>query len=195
LIFLFCPETAYQRAEDLNIDLGTVDYTKEETENTLSQDVKHLEEAQEPPWTFVQQLRLWRGIESPENIFKIIVRPLPLLLFPQVMYSFITALSTGWLSVLINVTSLIYGSEPYNLTIIQIGLLGIGALVASLLGFSAGPLNDYLCKFMARRNKGIYEPEVYPILFRITKVPTGNYRNYLRGGVYWILWIRDMFAL
>lgn len=154
LIFLFCPETSYRRPDVFNIDLGTVDHTRD----PISE--KEAEMDTEPPWTIWQQLRLFRGIESDDNFFKIITRPFPLLLFPQVMYAFITALSTSWLSVLIGITALIFGSPPYNFSVSELGLLGIGGLIASLLGFSAGPLNDWLCKFMARRNGGIYEPEV-----------------------------------
>jgi hypothetical protein len=68
----------------------------------------------------------------------------------------------AWFSVLAGVSALIFGSPPYNFSVEQLGLLCIGGVVASLLGFSAGPLNDWLCKVMARRNNGIYEPEVSP---------------------------------
>jgi predicted exporter len=71
-----------------------------------------------------------------------------------------TGLSNAWLSVIVGILALIFGSSPYNLSVRQLGMFGIGGLVASLLAFTAGPLNDWICKFMARRNKGIYEPEV-----------------------------------
>jgi len=116
----------------------------------------------ESPWTFLEQLRPWRGVEADDNLFKIIIRPARLLLFPQVFYSFITGLSMAWFSVLAGVSALIFSSPPYNMSVEQLGMLCIGGVVASLLGFSAGPLNDWLCKFMARHNNGIYEPEVHP---------------------------------
>jgi len=154
LIFFFCPETAYRRANDLNIDLG-VDYEPKAM-------LESAHGSGEPAWTFREQLRPWRGVEADDNLLKLIIRPLPLLLFPQVLYAFVTGLSMSWFSVLAGVSALIYGSPPYNFTVEQLGLLCIGGVVASLLGFSAGPLNDWLCKVMARRNNGIYEPEVSP---------------------------------
>jgi hypothetical protein len=152
LIFFFCPETAYRRSDNFNIDLGTVD-------RTLNSEKETLEEV-DAPWTFWQQLRPWRGVESSDHLWKIVIRPFPLLLFPQVAYAFFTGLSNAWLSVIIGILALIFGSSPYNLSVRQLGMFGIGGLVASLLAFTAGPLNDWICKFMARRNKGIYEPEV-----------------------------------
>jgi len=168
LIFFFCPETAYRRPKDLNLDLGNYEQKIEEHKR----DSRQLDEQKlhgsddispgglDSKWTFREQLRPWRGIEADDNIFKIIIRPLPLLLFPQVFYAFVTGLSMAWFSVLAGVSALIFGSPPYSMTVEQLGLLCIGGVVASILGFSAGPLNDWLCKVMARRNNGIYEPEV-----------------------------------
>lgn len=76
------------------------------------------------------------------------------------MYAFITGLSNTWISVLSGILALIFGSPPYNFSVEQLGFFGVGGLIASLLGFSGGPLNDWICEIMARRNKGIYEPEV-----------------------------------
>lgn len=183
LLFFFCPETCYKRSADLNIDLGTVNHAKEleaeleeveavrgqqESGKTLEKNATQLEAqlanqhgANERPWTRWEELRLCRGIESEDNLIKIILRPFPMLLFPQVLYAFITyGLSTSWLIVLGSVAALIFGAPPYNFSVGSIGLLGIAGLITSILGFVSGPINDYLCKWLGRRNNGIYEPEV-----------------------------------
>jgi hypothetical protein len=72
----------------------------------------------------------------------------------------VAGLSWSWLSVLFGITALIYGSAPYNFSVFQIGLLFIGGVAVSLLAFISGPLSDWTCKFLARHNRGIYEPEV-----------------------------------
>lgn len=107
LIFFFCPETSYKRDPAYNIDLGTTDHTDEildakgaeidETEDVEKiesrTDVRHVPintGANEPPYTFWEQLRLVRGVESEENLLYIIFRPFGMLLFPQVLYAFIT---------------------------------------------------------------------------------------------------------
>lgn len=116
--------------------------------------------ADEKPYTFWEELRLVRGAESDENLLIIIFRPFGMLLFPQVLYGFITyGLSTSWLVVMISVMAQLFSGPPYNFSVSAIGLISIAALVASLLGFVAGPLNDWTVKKLARWNNGIYEPE------------------------------------
>lgn len=101
-----------------------------------------------------------RGVESDENLLAIIFRPFGMLLFPQVLYGFITyGMSTSWLVVLGGVMAQLFTAPPYNFSVSAVGLVSIAPLVASLLGFVAGPLNDWAVKKLARWNKGIYEPE------------------------------------
>ncbi|OCT54622.1 cycloheximide resistance protein [Cladophialophora carrionii] len=178
LIFLFVPETVYKRDPAYNLDLGTTDHTFETLEATerKGEHMEHLETtktgskvahrevlytgADEKPYTFWEELRPWRGTESDENLLAIIVRPFGMLLFPQVLYGFITyGLSTSWLVVMISVLAQLFTGPPYNFTVSDVGLISIAALVASLLGFVAGPLNDWSVKKLARWNGGIYEPE------------------------------------
>lgn len=116
--------------------------------------------ADERPWTFWEELRPVRGVESDENLLRIVLRPFGMLLFPQVLYGFITyGLSTSWLVVMISVLAQLFTGPPYNFSVSDVGLISIAALVASLLGFVAGPMNDYTVKKLARLNKGVYEPE------------------------------------
>lgn len=116
--------------------------------------------ADEKPWTFWEELRPVRGIESDENLLAVIVRPFGMLLFPQVLYGFITyGLSTSWLVVMISVLAQLFTVPPYNFSVSAVGLISIAPLIASLLGIVSGPLNDWSVKKLARMNNGIYEPE------------------------------------
>ncbi|KAI1617435.1 serine/threonine kinase 16 [Exophiala viscosa] len=175
LILLFVPETVYHRDPAYNLDLGTHDHTFDtlDTKEMKPEHPEHLEMtktrthvgvvytgADEKPYTFWEQLKPVRGVESEENLLYIIFRPFGMLLFPQVLYGFITyGLSTSWLVVMISVLAQLFTGPPYNFSISDVGLISISALVASLLGFMAGPLNDWSVKKLARMNKGIYEPE------------------------------------
>ncbi|KAF2102208.1 serine/threonine kinase 16 [Rhizodiscina lignyota] len=191
LILLFVPETIYHRDPAYNIDLGTRDHTVEtlEAEKIVGEEPKgpqHLEltksgnttqagilytGADEQPYTFWEQLLPVRGIESDENLLYIIFRPFGMLLFPQVLYGFITyGLSTSWLVVMISVLAQLFTGPPYNFSVADVGLISIAALVASLLGFIAGPLNDYVVKKLARLNNGIYEPEFRLLLNILTLI-------------------------
>jgi hypothetical protein len=116
--------------------------------------------ADEKPYTFWEEMRPVRGVESDENLLAVIFRPFGMLLFPQVLYGFITyGLSTSWLVVMISVMAQLFSGPPYNFSVSAIGLISISALVASLLGFVSGPMNDWAVKKLARWNNGIYEPE------------------------------------
>lgn len=158
LSFLFLAETCYKRPDTLDFDPGAIGAEKIEPSGIAYQEP---EEEVERPWTLWDQLRLVRGIESDEKFLKVVFRPLPLLLFPQViLVLFSSGICQGWLYALSGIYPLIFGSSPYNMTPSQIGLTGIALLVSSLLGFVAGPLSDRICIFMARRNRGIYEAEV-----------------------------------
>lgn len=177
MIFFWVPETVYKRDPAYNLDLGTTDHTEEildakhvvgeEPKDTVTktEDVVMRAEpiytgADEKPYTWWEQLLPVRGIESDENLLAIIFRPFGMLLFPQVLYGFITyGLSTSWLVVMISVLAQLFTVPPYNFSVSSVGLISIAPLVASLLGFVAGPLNDWTVKKLARWNKGIYEPE------------------------------------
>ncbi|KEF61961.1 uncharacterized protein A1O9_03533 [Exophiala aquamarina CBS 119918] len=183
-IFFWVPETVYKRDPAYNLDLGTKDHTfdtldaKEKTPDVMQEikaDDQQVEStnpgdritvnavytgADEKPYTFWEELRIIRGTESDENLIWIILRPFGMLLFPQVLYGFITyGLSTSWLIVMISVMAQLFSAPPYNFSVSAIGLISIGPLIAALLGFVAGPLNDWTVKKLARWNKGIYEPE------------------------------------
>lgn len=189
LVFFFCPETAYRRADDLNLDLGT------HIHSPHLDKVKVDIQTEDPPWTLLELLRPWRGVESDDNLFKIIVRPIPLLLFPQVLYAFIIGLSSAWLSVLLGIIALIFGGPPYNLSVSRLGMLGIGGLIASLLGFVAAPLNDWLCKYLSRRNNGTYEPEVNLFEKFLNAVSSRNDGLHLPIRYDWIFWVWNHAAL
>ncbi|KAF2661911.1 serine/threonine kinase 16 [Lophiostoma macrostomum CBS 122681] len=176
LILFWVPETVYKRDPAYNLDLGTTDHTEEilDGKHAIDEDAKDsaskTEEvfrsapiytgADEKPWTFWEELRPFRGVESDENLLAVIFRPFGMLLFPQVLYGFITyGLSTSWLVVMISVLAQLFTVPPYNFSVSSVGLISIAPLVASLLGFMAGPINDWTVKKLARWNKGIYEPE------------------------------------
>ncbi|KAM0543474.1 hypothetical protein ACHAPJ_012272 [Fusarium lateritium] len=51
--------------------------------------------------------------------------------------------------------------EPYNFGADQIGLISLAPFIGSSLGtLISGPLSDWLILFLAKRNHGIYEPEM-----------------------------------
>lgn len=173
----------YRRDPAYNLDLGTTDHTEEildakmgpststevvgeepkgaamQTERKVRIEPIHTG-ADEKPWTWWQEMRVVRGVESDENLLAIIVRPLGMLLYPQVFYGFISyGMSTSWLVVMGGVMAQLFTAPPYNFSVSAVGLVSISPLVAALLSIVAGPANDWMVKFLARKNGGIYEPE------------------------------------
>lgn len=82
--------------------------------------------------------------------------------FPAAAY---TALQYGsilaWFSVLATTEATYFYLPPYNFGPIGIGLLNLPAFLGCILGaIWGGPLSDWSILFFAKRNKGIYEPEM-----------------------------------
>lgn len=97
------------------------------------------------------------------SFFKHMYQPLLLLChFPAVTF---VALQYGallsWLSMIITSQATFFTLEPYNFGPSGIGLLSIPPLIGSLLGAVwCGPVSDWSILYFAKRNQGVYEPEM-----------------------------------
>ncbi|KAA8645797.1 hypothetical protein EYZ11_006745 [Aspergillus tanneri] len=117
---------------------------------------------EKPQMSFSHYLRPWNGRISHDNWFRVAVRPFILFAYPAVLWSTVVyALSVGWLIVVSESVAHMYqGSENYNFTPLQTGLVYISPFVGGLLGTAvAGRVSDIIVRFMTRRNGGVYEPE------------------------------------
>ena len=90
-----------------------------------------------------------------------------LCLFPAVAF---TALQYGFslcvLSILAVTQADLFVLPPYNFSSIGIGNLNIAPAIGAILGsLYGGPLNDWAVVRLAKRNGGIYEPEMRLYLF------------------------------
>jgi hypothetical protein len=137
------------------------------TSSSSNLETKRAEElALEPRHTMRQNLRVWRGRVTDQNFFKAFVRPFPLMLFPSVLFStVINGAFTTWamMSGIVKHQVMLY--PPYNLKPDVMAYITLpGSIVSLLSALVAGFLSDWLIKFMARRNKGVYEPEFRLIL-------------------------------
>jgi MFS family permease len=109
---------------------------------------------------------------STTPFWQLLVKPLPLLLFPAVLYS--TIVNGFHLASLVAMGLLglnILTAPPYNLDPAQIGLTHLPNLVAIFVASPiAGFFADWLVKVLARRNRGIFEPE-FRLLLMLISVP------------------------
>ncbi|KAF2681616.1 MFS general substrate transporter [Lentithecium fluviatile CBS 122367] len=115
--------------------------------------------------TYSQKLRLFRGRVSGESFWKGVWKPVPLIAYPAVLFSTVVYGMFFTLLVTISVLSVTaFSMPPYNLNPAQIGLTNLPLLAVSLIGSPlSGWMADGIPKAMARRNKGVFEPE-----FRLT---------------------------
>ncbi|KAK3674357.1 hypothetical protein LTR78_005826 [Recurvomyces mirabilis] len=115
-----------------------------------------------PAKTYLQQLKPWSGRLSPDNWFKVALRPFILFAYPAILWStLVYSLSIGWLIVLSESVATIYENQAsYNFSALQTGLVYISPFVGGVLGTAvAGKVSDIIVRAMSRRNGGIYEPE------------------------------------
>ena len=82
---------------------------------------------------------------------------IPSVFYVSVVYGALIAMST----VQITTLSSWMAEPPYNFDAAQIGLMSLPSWIGSTIGaVICGPLSDWLILHLARRNNGIYEPEM-----------------------------------
>ncbi|KAL2383286.1 hypothetical protein RJZ90_002745 [Blastomyces dermatitidis] len=110
---------------------------------------------------YSQELKVFNGRISNKSFWVLAAKPLSLIMFPAVVFStFIHGSFLTWLVVFAILSTNIFSGPQYGLTPSQIGLTNLPLLGVALIGTPlAGATADWLVCFMARRNKGIYEPE------------------------------------
>ena len=111
--------------------------------------------------TYLRSLRIYNGRFSDEAFWRLLLRPFVVFWYPAVLWAFLIYGTTlSWIVVFSVVNAAIFTLPPYNFTVDQVGLISISPFVLSLIGEAlAGPLNDYICLVLTKRNHGIYEPE------------------------------------
>jgi MFS family permease len=179
IVFLFVPETSYNRDPRCEIDeIGDTAPT-ENAEEKDSADVR-LESvistrSYPPKKTFLQELKLWTGeTYSDENMFKLIVGPFGILTNLTILwFVFVTGGLAAFLVSQSMVIAQIFYAPPYRLTPAGIGYLSLGPLVGGILAsLAVGATIDPFIKWCARKNGGVYEPE-YRLLFMIPSLLAG----------------------
>ena len=145
--------------------------------------------------TYWQILKPWSDSGLPlAQLFKHMYTPfmmmlsIPAIFFMSLEYGLMTACGT------LTVTSLssVMTEEPYNFSASGIGLMGLPSFIGVSIGtLVCGPLSDYLAVTLAKRNKGVFEPEMrlWPALICTPFVPAGLFMFGigLKHKVHWIV--------
>ena len=148
-----------------------------------------------PKKSYWQRLALWAYSPIPfSDIAKhsyepfILLFGLPAVFFMALEYGILTACVTVPVTTLSSVMTL----PPYNFGAAGIGLMGIPPFIGTSLGaLISGPLSDRLALFLAKRNKGVFEPEMrlWVAIAFIPFVPAGMlmFGIGLNNGSHWLL--------
>lgn len=171
----------YEETKYIPIDLGAPEAVTMSSANDDRAEVASLEKKGSPivltksqpdaadttprPNTYRQRLRLLTPTQ--ESLPRLVALPIQVITLPHVLFTSLQFASGVFLLVLfLSVTSVVFSAPPYNFDTSGVGLMALGPLVGSIgASFYGGPLSDWVVVRLARRNGGVYEPEMrlYPL--------------------------------
>ncbi|KAF1815955.1 synaptic vesicle transporter [Eremomyces bilateralis CBS 781.70] len=193
ILILFIPETAFRRDAKLNTDtqvtlmgqalVNDADIVIGDS-NTNPQDSVH--DSMEKPSnessaapvpaaestlhgqrdSFVKRMMPFNGRKTDENLFKLLLRPLPLFFHPSIIWAcLIQGTLIGWTVFLGIVLAAIMLGPPLFFDEVKTGYMYTGAFIGAFFGFLiAGIVGDLVPAWMTKKNKGVYEPEFRLVL-------------------------------
>ncbi|KAF1851655.1 MFS general substrate transporter [Cucurbitaria berberidis CBS 394.84] len=189
LLYFFVPETTYIRDHRYDIDelsndnladLAAVEkrhatpgnsQEKEGNDMVKIQTTTSSPPGRRPKKTFVQELAIFTGTYSSDNLLQLTIAPFAVCANLAVLWMVIV---TGGLTALFVAQSYdmaqIFMAPPYGLTAAGVGYLSLGPFLGGLFGsIMLGATLDPLIKWCAKKNGGVYEPE-YRLLGMIPSI-------------------------
>src|SRR5271169_5202146 len=173
LNLFFAPETAYIRDSQYDIDINRDENLEElvkvehryyhqqedeegrlkETPSTVSTPMKPIPKKK----TFWQEMAIYTGTYTNENILKFIIGPFITLLNPAALYCTVTSgLITAWYVGTAIIAAGIFSAPPYNFGPSGIANVGIGPFIgASIASVFMAVTSDPVAKWLTRLNKGV----------------------------------------
>lgn len=154
----FVDDASFERPQSKDVD------EKTKLENVAS--VATQVDTTIPMNTWRQRLRF--VTTTPESLSKLFMMPLHVITLPHVMFTALQfASGVCWLVVFMQVTSIVFSAPPYLFTTAGVGYMALGPFVGNIFGtLYGGPLADWAIVRLARRNGGLFEPEMrlYPLI-------------------------------
>lgn len=192
---LFVPETRYDRSQvhsgastptssGSEPDIESTAQTEENGEKltkvrTAERSAGHPSSGQDqlPKKTWRQELSLWSGVPEDTSLFRLFIRPLPLIVYPAVILSFLGfAVSLAWVVAINILNPFVLQAPPYNWSPSLNGLINISGLIGNVLGaWLGGWVVDRYSDWRSKKNGGVFQPETRLHLLFIPAliVPTG----------------------
>jgi MFS family permease len=176
ILFFFMEETIYFRQNAIEgLDEGSMSgsesATAEPGEKSAGQSMMTTDQVapSEPVnvpstsrWAKYGLFKALPGRPSNIDMLRMVYRPVIMIVrFPTVAWAgFLYGINLAWYNVLNGTASPVLTSAPYNFTAAQVGSTYAGPIIgAALASYWSGNVADWLAIRLARRNKGIREPE------------------------------------
>lgn len=114
-----------------------------------------------PKKTWRQELSLWSGIPKDTSLLKLFIRPLPLIVYPAVVLSFLGfAVSLAWIVAINILNPFVLQAPPCNWAPSVNGPINIFGLIGNVLGaWLGGWVVDRYSQWRSKNNGGFFEPE------------------------------------
>ena len=132
-----------------------------------------------PRKTYLQRLSLWTNTPGEWRYYlhRMYMPIVALVTFPAACYvAVLNGLVTAAWQIMITVVSSYMAEPPYNFNSTQIGLMSLAPFIGNTLSsIFFGPLSDWLILRLAKKNNGIFEPEMrlWTLLVTAPLVPAG----------------------
>ncbi|GME65294.1 putative mfs transporter protein [Neofusicoccum parvum] len=177
MLFLFVPETQFNRDRRYELDEISEDGAQVTQEKKESQHIEALEPSRPsipPAKTFWQQTAVFTGTYSNDNFLQLVIAPFAVCLNVAILWIVIVSgMSVAFYVAQSYVMAQIFSAPPYLLTASGVGYLSMGPFIGGLLGaVFMGVVSDPLIGWASRRNGGVYEPE-YRLLCMLPGVLSG----------------------
>ncbi|KAK5164221.1 uncharacterized protein LTR77_009915 [Saxophila tyrrhenica] len=193
VVVLFCPETRYYRtgvrevegpgrafegSSDIEI-AASAGWNSEKAHATTASGLSSPSETQEqlPKKTWKQELSLWSGVPKETSLLKLFIRPLPLIVYPAVILSFLGfAVSLAWVVAINILNPFVLQAPPYNWKPSINGLINITGLIGNVIGaWLGGWVVDRYSDWRSKQNGGVFQPEcrLHLVVIPALIVPAG----------------------
>ncbi|GAB7355123.1 hypothetical protein MBLNU459_g5699t2 [Dothideomycetes sp. NU459] len=122
--------------------------------------------------SYWRSLSIFTGRYTDAPTWKIFTRPLIVFWYPPILWGFLVYGTTlTWIVVFSVVNGVLFTSPPYNFTVGEAGLTSLSPFILCMIGEAiSGPLNDWICLKLTKRNHGIYEPEFRLVLMSVVVI-------------------------
>ncbi|KAK0383921.1 hypothetical protein NLU13_8012 [Sarocladium strictum] len=213
VLFFFMEETIYFRSNAIEgLDEDSMSSAESAAEKSAGQSMKLTEQSGQsnettapttvPSSSFWSRYGLFKALPGrPSNLdmLRMVYRPVVMVVrFPTVAWAgFLYGINLAWYNVLNGTASPVLTAAPYSFSAAQVGSVYAGPIIgAALASFWSGNVADWLAIRLARRNRGIREPEqrLWVLLVSGT-VSAAGLVLWGVGAYYQIPWIGLVFGL